>query len=358
MTTPAGGRSVPSAVVHPHAGPPADPHQAAAWPRRPRRAGLALAIVLVFAVAGVIGTFVTTRAAIERVERVPGVADALSGPSGSVENFLLVGSDTRAGADPDAPDFGGIGTEDDVSGTRSDTIMLLRRDTATGEAALLSIPRDLWVAIPGHGSDRVNSAYRHGPEVLVRTVQESLGLPVHHYVEIDFVGFKRLVDAIGGVELCFWFPVRDVHTGLYVPEGGCYVVDGVTALAYARSRYFEQWIDDEWVVDGSADLGRMKRQQDFVNRALAGALAEVRANPFRAGDMFDAGSTAVRIDDELDLLDAAASLRAAVDGGLDTWSLPVRGDTIDGKSVLQLAGGASEVLAWFAGEGPRPPGPT
>lgn len=316
--------------------------------------GLSVLVIAVFAVAGVAGTLIATRSAIATVATVPDVAGVLSPPSDTVENFLLVGSDSRANSDPNSPDYGGIGSEVDVTGNRSDTIMLLRRDKATGDAALLSIPRDLWVDIPGKGFDRINSAYADGPPVLVQTVQDALGLPVHHYVEIDFSGFKQLVDAIGGVELCFFYPTRDTHTGLDVPEPGCHIADGIEALAYARSRYFEQYIDGEWKVDGTADIGRTKRQQDFVDRALRGALAEVKANPFVAGDLLEAGGSAVRVDDELDLLQTASSLRPAVDTGLATWSLPVVGKKIDGKSVLQLGDGAPAVLDWFAGRGPEP----
>lgn len=323
-------------------------------PRPSTRRGRVLVLALGMFVATLAGSLVAARAAVDRVRRVPDVASVLSPSNPTVETFLLVGSDTRAGADPDSPDYGGIGSETDVTGSRSDTIMLLRRDKATGQAALLSIPRDLWVQIPGKGPNRINAAYSQGPSVLVQTVQQALGLPVHHYVEIDFVGFKSLVDAIGGVELCFLHPTRDTHTGLNVEQPGCLTMNGVQALSYARSRYYEQYIDGEWKIDGTADLGRTKRQQDFVNRALQGALAEVKANPFHAGRIIRDGGSAVSIDGDLDLFAAGSSLRTAVGSGLDAVSLPVRGETIGGKAVLQLADGSEQVLAWFAGTGPQP----
>ena len=318
------------------------------------RLSAALAIVIAFAIAGAIGTVTAARSVIRDVRRVPGVGDVLSPSSSTVENFLLVGSDSRAGSDPTSSDYGGIGSESEVSGTRSDTIMLLRRDRATGEAALLSIPRDLWVDIPGQGKGRINGAFNSGPQVLVQTVQTALGLPVHHYVEVDFNGFKSLVDAIGGVELCFLYPTRDVNTGLNVPVGGCYELDGVGALAYARSRYYEQYIDGDWRIDGTADIGRTARQRDFVNRAMTGALADVKSNPFTAGSIVRSGVAAVGLDEELDVLKAAGSLRTAAEGGLGTWALPVRGETIEGKSVLLLTDDAQGVLSWFAGTGPMP----
>jgi LCP family protein required for cell wall assembly len=323
-------------------------------PRRTRRLPGALVLVGLVATAGTIGTLTAARGSIESIERVPDVAEELDPASPVVENFLLVGSDSRADVDPNSPDAGGIGTEADVTGTRSDTIMLLRRDRTTGDASLLSIPRDLWVDIPGRGMNRINAAYNDGPRALVDTVQESLGLPVHHYIEVDFSGFKDLVDAIDGVEICFLYPTRDVKTGLNIEQPGCYVLDGVQALAFARSRSYEEFRDGEWRIDGTADIGRTQRQQRFVNEAMREALDRVISDPFAAGELLDSGSGALKIDDELDILASAASLRVAVGDGLEPWSLPVYGDTIDGKSVLLLADGADELLAYFRGDGPQP----
>lgn len=322
--------------------------------RRPNRLLSVVLVTGLLAVAGTTGTLIAAREAIDTVQRVPGVADVLSPPDGNVENFLLVGSDSRAGADPNSPDAPGIGSEADVQGSRSDTIMVMRRDRATGVASLLSIPRDLWVDIPGRGSSRVNSAYNDGPAVLVQTLQQSLGLPIHHYVEVDFFGFKDLVEAIGGVEMCFMLPTRDVSTGLNIPLPGCFVLDGVQALAYARSRHYQEFRDGDWHEDGTADIGRTKRQQLFVNTALTTALTKVKSNPFVAGDVLTSSGSAIRLDDELDILSAVSSLRGAVEDGLETWSLPVRGETINGNAVLQLADGSDVLLAYFRGDGPAP----
>lgn len=314
-----------------------------------------MVVLLAIAAAGTAGTLVSARAAIDRVPRVEGVSEVLSPATGPVENFLLVGSDSRAGSDPSSPDYGGIGSEADVSGPpRSDTMMVLRRDRATGEASLLSIPRDLWVEIPGRGSQRINAAYNDGPAVLVQTVQSALGIPVHHYVEVDFFGFKDLVDALGGVEMCFWYPVRDENTGLYIAEGGCHLLDGTQALQYTRSRYFEQYVDGEWQRDGTADIGRTARQREFVDIALSTALDRVTANPFVAGDLLESAGSAIRVDEQLDVLAAASSLRSAVGSGITSFALPVYGETIQGNAVLLLADGAEDLLAHFRGDGPAP----
>ena len=314
-----------------------------------------LATTAIVAVLGATGTLVAARSTIDSVTRVPGVAADLSPAGAGIENFLLVGSDSRAGADPTAVDAGGIGTEADVSGHRSDTIMILRRDKATGDASLLSIPRDLWVQVPGHdGKRRINSAFNDGPDILVQTLQQELGLPINHYVEIDFSGFKSLVDALGGVQVCVDFATRDVNTGLNITEPGCHVLDGVQALAYARSRHYEEFRNAKWKEDPGSDFSRVKRQQQFVNLALQTALARIKVDPFAAGRLAIAIGSSLKIDDELDPVSAAASLRTAVDAGIATYSLPVFGKTIGGNAVLLLGDGSDAVLAYFRGQGPAP----
>lgn len=319
--------------------------------RRRRRLPGALGIALVVAVAGAAGMLVAARRTIDTVERVPKVAEVLSAASQTVDNYLLVGSDSRAEGDPNTGESGG------VSGNRSDTIMVLRYDRASGSAALLSIPRDLYVNVPGHDSKRrINSAYNDGPDVLVQTVQQELGLPVHHYVEIDFVGFTRLVQALGGIQVCFEYATRDLNTGLNIIAPGCYVLDGNQALAYARSRHYEELRDGEWREDPTSDLGRSKRQRQFVNASLQTALARVKSNPFHAGGLVASIGSALRIDEHLDPIEAGSSLRSAVDSGLQAFALPVVPLTVDGNAVLELGDGADAVLAFFRGDGPPPAG--
>jgi LCP family protein required for cell wall assembly len=323
--------------------------------RRSGRVATFLVLTVLVAGATVGGVLVAAHSAIGTVHRLDTVTAALSSPSGSVENFLLVGSDSRANSDPNSPDFGGIGGTGDVQGSRSDTIMVLRRDRVTGAAALLSIPRDLWVTAAGTGKrNRINAVYNSGPDALVATIREALGIPIHHYVEIDFSGFKSLVDAIGGVQICFLYPTRDTNTGLNVVEPGCHLLGGVQALAFARSRHYQEFRDGDWHEDGTADLGRTKRQRQFVDTALVTTLARLQQNPFLAGDLIRSSGSSLTVDADLDVIVAANSLRTAVGGGLATYALPVRGTTIDGKSVLLLGDGSDAVLAYFRGDGPAP----
>ena len=316
-------------------------------------------------VIGLVGAAGVLRAADERtddVERIGGLdsvlADVPDEDDPSIEypaeNYLLVGSDTRAGVDPESPDFGAIGSESEVgTSRRSDTIMVLRQER-NGGAALMSLPRDLWVEIAGTGeSQRINTAYNGGADRLAATVSESLGIPIHHYVEVDFVGFKQIIDDLGGVEVCVGYGARDAKSGLEI-NPGCQVLDGVQALAFARSRTYEQWDGTDWVLDERADLGRIERQQLFMRAAVDGALRKLRSSPFSSGDVIDAVIDSVRIDERLDPIRAGEALRQAAEEGLRTYRLPVVDDTVGDAAILRLGDGAEEVLAYFRGDAPAP----
>lgn len=323
-------------------------HDTTPLPRRwPWRS--ALVVALVTAVAASAGLYVSAQHLVDDVDRVEGVAEVLSPESDAFVNYLLVGSDSRASGDPNT----GEGASD--GGRRSDTIMVLRIDRSDGSAALLSIPRDLYVTVYGHEApSRINGAFAESPAVLVQTVQTALGIPVHHYVEVDFLGFKALVDALGGIELCFERPTRDTNTGLNITSPGCHVLDGVQALAYARSRHYEELVDDVWHEDPRSDFGRTARQRDFVNRCLQSALAQVQQQPYRSGALAASIVSAIRIDEALDPVEAAASLREAVGGGLASYTIPVADAEVEGNAVLVMIDSSGPVMAWFRGEGPRP----
>jgi LCP family protein required for cell wall assembly len=212
----------------------------------------------------------------------------------------------------------------------------------------------LWVTIgDSENTERINVAYREGAPVVVRTVTRALGIPIHHYLEIDFQGFKNLVDAVGGVTVCVEHPTRDRNTGLYI-RPGCKNLDGVQSLAYARSRYFEEKIDGQWRVDGTSDIGRGKRQRLFTALLMQTAVNRTLGDPFRAGTIMDGATGALLVDERLDLLEFARLMRPAASGKLRRFSLDTYGDTVRGNSVLRLADSAAPTLAFYAGSGPAP----
>jgi LCP family protein required for cell wall assembly len=324
---------------------------------RGRRSTFSLALILaaVMAVGGAAGVIRAANARTSDVERIAGLDQILQPKDGPALNYLLIGSDTREGSDPNSPDFGGIGDTNAVEGRRSDTIMILRQEADGDGAALLSLPRDLWVDIAGRDSpSRINAAYNDGADVLAATITQEFGIPIHHVVDIDFFGFKDVVDAIGGSVVCFEYVTRDLNTGLD-QQPGCNVLDGTQALAYARSRHYEEFRDGAWQEDPSADLGRIQRQQEFLRTTADSTIQRLATDPFKTSELIDAVSGSLRLDPGLDPLGAAGTLRKAFASGLATYQLPVEGTTIGGNAVLILQPGADPILAYFRGDGPAPP---
>ncbi len=255
---------------------------------------------------------------------------------GDAQNYLLVGTDSADRLDPDDPVTNG---REDLT-VLSDTIMLLRVDPGSSQAHLLSLPRDLYVSIPGAGEGKINSALgAGGQEALIGAVQDALDVEVHHYVQLDFLGFKELVRAIDGVPFYFATPVRDATTGLFVGHPGCVTLDPDQALAYARSRHLEFKEGGEWQLDGTADLGRISRQQDFIRHALQQAVVEGVGNPLLLGDLLDVSTEAVQVDSDLSVGDAVAlgrQFRGFGDDTLQTLTLDVSNDFADGQSIVRV----------------------
>lgn len=322
---------------------------------RGRRWVRTAAVAVVVAVVGAIGMNAATRSQFSDVARVPGVADVLSPSSQNVENFLLVGSDSRAGAEPSDPDFSAIGSEKDHLGKRSDSIIIVRFDKKSHGVSLFSVPRDLWVRIgTGNSRNRVNTAYSKGPAVLVRTIQRALNIPIHHYLEVDFQGFKSIVDDLGGVRICVRTPARDTHSHLLITKKGCHTLDGVQSLAYARSRYFETFANGVWTRDGSSDFGRTKRQRQFITAMVRASIARVKANPLSANSVLGAYAKSLLADDKVDLLDTAQKLQGLGNRSTRSYSLDVVNDKVGNASVLRLSEASAPLLAYFAGTGPAP----
>jgi LCP family protein required for cell wall assembly len=323
------------------------------------RWGLFVGLAAVTAFAGAFGLVRATNAQLDKVARIPEVSQVLSPASDNVENYLLVGSDSRASIDPSDPDFASIGSTEDAGGQRSDSMIVMRYDKKEKSVALMSIPRDLWAAIGvGEKKDRINVAYQEGSASLVRTVQRALNIPIHHYMEIDFGGFREMVDAVGGVRICFEVPSRDQQTGFVVARPGCPVLSGKRALAYTRARYFQQKIDGEWREDPSRDIGRSTRQREFITALMKQAASYATEHPFEVEQLMDAFAANLKVDSNLSLVDMARKLRPAASGDVSSYTLPTENDMVGDKAVLQLTQEAPTLLAYFAGTGPAPQIPT
>jgi LCP family protein required for cell wall assembly len=252
-------------------------------------------------------------------------------------NILILGTDNRDTVSEEQSRTFGKGQ---VFGSRSDTIMILRTDPETQQAALLSIPRDLWVRIPGSNNwNRINSTYRGDPTTLVQAIKENFGIPIHNVVAVDFVGFQKLVNVVGSVPLCFKFPTRDQVTGLNQPQG-CNEVDAVQAIAYVRSRYLEEERSPGvWTPDPRSDFGRVERQQQFVRNTLVRAVDQGLSNPVTMNAVLAKAVEAVKIDSSFGLkgiVSLAGQFRSYDPNTLASYTITGRNVTIDGKAVVQV----------------------
>jgi LCP family protein required for cell wall assembly len=310
------------------------------WRQRLLIATCALLIVGCLTGAGGLSYFYVQLNGLERVNLADGIL-ANEQPPTDPENFLLVGSDSRSFVEggQDAQSFGSAGS---VGGQRSDTVMLVRVDPKTKHAWMLSFPRDLYIPIaPDFRNDRINTAYDpESPQRLIETIKTNFNVPIHHYAEVNFAGFRNLVDTVGGVKLFVAGPIRDRQTGLNITDTGCVLFHGDQALSYVRSRQFQYFENGRWRSDPTGDLGRITRQQDFVRRAIHETLSKDLLNPARANRLIGVARESVKVDDELDLdslLRLGRTFRSLDPNAVTQFQLPVVGAVgSGGASVLKI----------------------
>ncbi len=331
-----------------------------AGPRRrwPRRLLIGLNVVLALSLVLTASVYGYLKYRFGQISKVDIPCEVLRRCDGRAEgpmNVLLVGSDSRK--DISAEEQRKFGSERDVGGQRADTIIVLHVDDRQQKAAILSIPRDLAVPIAGSGSSRpqrINTAFERGPRTLIATIQESLRIPIDHYVEVDFNGFRGIVNALGGVKVYFPSPTRDRKSGHDVRTPGCVELDGEGALRYVRSREFEQYQSGRWRPDPTADLGRIQRQQDFIRRVLHKA-SRIGPNVVKLNRLVHTGVNNVSISrglSEQDIFRLVRKFRSLSPDTVEMSSLPVTNARMGGAAVLQLDRRAADaVLAPFRDQG-------
>jgi LCP family protein required for cell wall assembly len=278
------------------------------------------------------------------------VAELSPPPSESSDpsTFLLIGSDSRENIPDDFADvFGSAG------GQRADVIMLVQVMPDDSVARLLSIPRDLKVDLDGRGTQKINAAYAYGGgSLLVSTVRRVTGLPIHHYVEVDFAGFAAIVDEVGGVTINFPYPARDGKSGLNVAAGS-QTLDGETALAFARSRSYEELRGDTWVSTNANDIGRMGRQQDLIFAILS--QMKRPSTITQAEEIVSAIGSNLEVDAALidrGILELAWAMRDIRPGGIETYTYPTTTSIIGGIYYeIPDEPAATETLQLFAALG-------
>ena len=182
--------------------------------------------------------------------------------------MLIVGSDTRALKKGVGLDIGNTSTNPE---NLSDSIILARVDPGHHKLALLSIPRDLFVSIPGIGTTKINAAFAgNNASRLIQVITDDLGIPINHYAAVNFYSFEQIASAIGGVPQFFPTPAYDLESGLQVPKAGCVNLKGAQALAFVRSRNYFYVLGgvSHLQVSPESDLGRIQRQQAFIKAAI------------------------------------------------------------------------------------------
>lgn len=271
---------------------------------------------------------------------------------GPTTNFLVLGSDSRefVATEQDAESFGEVG------GKRADTIFVVRIDPESKKALLVSFPRDLWVDMPSGGASKINSAFQDGPQGVIDVLRHNFDIPVHHYVEVDFAGFRNIVNAMGGVEMYVPAPARDPKTGLNIVEAGCVGLTGEQALAWVRSRNYQSLESGVWRSDPTGDFGRIQRQQDFLRRLIGQGLESGAKNPLRGDDLIDTGLENITIDSDLGVSGALKLVRVFRSGNpedVEMVTVPATVGRRGGASVVLLKDAeAAPLFERLRGQGP------
>jgi LCP family protein required for cell wall assembly len=285
-----------------------------AAPPRPRRTGrtvlIAVLVVVILWLAFLVWVPLNAWGNVTRVDNNPS-GDRPVDKSGF--NYLLVGSDSREGLTPEqqqALNGGGA-----AEGKRTDSIILVHVPAGGGKSAMVSIPRDSYVPIPGHGSNKINAAFAFGgAKLLTQTVEQVTGVHVDGYLEIGFAGFAGVVDALGGVDVCVPFDMKDQDAAIDLTKG-CQTLDGPTALGYVRARKS----------DPRGDIGRAERQRQFLGALLKKAATPATVLlPWRYKSFADSAASGLEVGETTSFRDAVRMLQAlrGVDSG-ETLSLVV-----------------------------------
>ncbi len=326
------------------------------WPQRLLLTlNIALVLLCLMAAGGIYWAY-NQASALPRID--VGASLSPSSEPGEPQNILLVGIDDGTGLQAGDPVLRGR-----TATLNTDTVMILRVDPKSQQAALLSLPRDLYVDLAGGGKGRINTALAlGGPERLIETIKQDFGIPINHYAMVDFHGFESLVNAVDGVPVYFRYPSRDENTGLFQYDPGCVTLDGEQALAYARSRHFEiqRTPGGKWVEDPSSDFGRITRQQQFIKAALRKAVAKGVRNPFVLKDLVGIAQKNVTLDTELsiqDLVDLGMQFKDFDPDQLVTYTPKANGTMVGAMSVLKLdQAGSQPIFDVFRGVTPIPSG--
>jgi LCP family protein required for cell wall assembly len=257
-------------------------------------------------------------------------------PSSGPLNIVVAGLDERAGLT--ARQQAQLHVGRNQGETDTDTLMVMHVPASHRSVQIISLPRDSWVNIPGHGMDKINSALSlGGPQLMVQTIEQATGLTINDYVEINFLGFVKVIDALGGVNVCLPYAVDDSYSGLHM-TAGMHHVDGITALEYARDRHSF----------ATSDLARIQDQQQLISTALGeGIKSGMLANPARLESFLSATSAAIRVDQGFNVVSLADELRGISTSNVTFSTVPLANTnyiTPTGESAVRWNSSAAAAL--------------
>ncbi|HZA10123.1 MAG TPA: LCP family protein [Mycobacterium sp.] len=304
---------------------------------------ISLQVLLVAITVAVVGGGCWIETSLRRAQVLADYPDRPAPGQGTT--WLLVGSDSRSDLSPEQQ--AELATGGDIGNGRTDTIMLVHMPGlgSSTPTSMVSIPRDSYVNIPGHGSDKVNAAFAAGGgSLLAQTVEQATGLRLDHYAEIGFAGFAEVVDALGGVTMCPKEPISDPLAGIDL-SAGCQRLDGRNALGYVRSRATPR-----------ADLDRMVNQRAFMSALLRRAAnPAVYLNPFRWYPTVTTATGALTVDEGAHAWDLAR-LASALRGSTVTATVPIAEFTgsDSGSVVVWNSDVAHDLFAALASDSPLP----
>lgn len=265
--------------------------------------------------------------------------------------MLLIGSDSRNLGSGASSKFGNT---QQVQGQRSDSIILVRVNPQAKSVALLSIPRDTLVPIPGYGTTRINAAFNSGnPSLLVQVLHQDFNIQVNHVAEFNFDTFRQIADAIGGVYVWFPTPARDTFSNLGVPAG-CVLLKGNAALAFARSREYQYYLDGSWHYQlyPESDLGRIQRQQAFTKLAIKKALKVAPTNPVTLNNVIAGITKNLTLDSSFSnslIFQLAADFRHASLSDVPSFTYPtVNSQQVSGALDPSKKAGAIMIQEWLS----------
>ena len=286
--------------------------------------GISIAVLTISAVSAL--AFTTVTASIEKIDAFAGL-DKRPEKKSSAVNYLIVGSDTREGLTRAEQKELRVGSVKTAAGKRSDTMLLVHVSKARDKAVIISIPRDSYALIPAHKNSagkeisaaysKINSSFNWGgAPLLIQTFEEMSNLKIDHYIEINFVGFARIVDSLGGIEVCTKKDIDDPKSHLVLPAG-VHNLNGIEALKYVRTREF----------DGLGDIGRMQRQQAFMSSVVKKATSlGVLLNPVTMTSFINSALSAVTTDSGLnssELIVLAKQLKSLSASNVRTLTVPL-----------------------------------